>query len=388
MKTLILDRSKLDGVVKTPQGFLKVPAVLTRVGVLKYKKPDGSIQRQLRRPEEVFKPESIATLRGLPLTNNHPTGLVTPENVKELTVGFTSDSVEVMEEKFLQSMATVMDAKAIADVEGGKVELSCGYLSDIVEKPGVWNGEEYDVEQTNIVYNHVSIVDIGRAGPEVRLRLDSMDAVLLTDEDYKGVIPMEKVKIGDQEFEMTPEAAKAVQDMMTKHADEMKAKADESAAVVEEKKEVEAKVEETQAALDTTQAKLDSALEELKLKNDSADLSGEKLQEAVNKRIKVLSVAKHIMKDSADIEKKSDLEIMKAVVTERSKTDLTGKSDTYIAARFDAISETVEADIVKKEEVTKSFSTHLDSTGADEGSAAEAKKRQDERSKNQWKQKA
>lgn len=199
---------------------------------------------------------------------------------------------------------------------------------------------------------------------------------------------MEKVKIGDQEFEMSPEAAKAVTDMMKSNEDMLKAKADEVAAVSEEKKAAEAKAEEAKVQLDTTQAKLDSALEELKLKTDSADLSGEKLQAAVNKRIKVLSVAKHIIKDSADIEKKSDLEIMKDVVSARAKVDLTDKSEAYIVARFDAISETVEDTIVKKEEISKSFSTHLDSTGADEGSAEEARKRQNERTKSMWKQKA
>lgn len=372
--------------MKTPQGFLKIPATLTRTGVFKYKRKDGSVVRELRRPEEVFKPESIATLKGVPITNDHPTDLVTPENAKALSVGFTSEEIQIIDEKLLQTMATIMDAKTIADIEGGKNEISCGYVADVEETPGVWNGEEYDCEQKNIIYNHVAIVDIGRAGPEVRLRLDS-DAVLLTDDEHKGDSPMDKVKIGDQEFECSPELKKAVEDMMAKQAEDEKAEADKAQAMMDEKKAVEEKAAETQTVLDQTQAKLDAATEELKARKDSAELPVDKIQEEVNKRIKVLSVAKHVIKDSADIEKKSNLEIMKEVVTSRSKTDLKDKSEAYIVARFDAISETVEADIVKREEGVKSFATHLDS-GADEGSAEEARKRQEERTKNQWKQKA
>lgn len=352
--------------------------------MFKYKKKDGSIIRELRRPEEVFKPESLATLKGIPITNNHPVDLVTPENAKELSVGFTSEDVEIIDEKFLKAIATITDAQTIADIESGKNEVSCGYLADLDETPGIWEGQEYDIEQKNIIYNHAAIVDIGRAGPEVRLRLDS-DAVLLSDDDEEpNKETFMKVKIGDQEFEMSEEAGKAVTDMMSAHADALKAKADEAATVGEEKKVAEEKVEETQTQLDTVQAKLDSATEELKMRKDSADMGPEKIQEEVNKRIKVLGVAKHIIKDSADLDKKSNLDIMKEVVTSRSKTDLKDKSEAYIVARFDAISETVEADIVKREEGVKSFATHLDS-GADEGAADAAKKRQAERTANQWK---
>ena len=39
---------------RTPQGFLRAPAWVTRVGVFPYRRADGTVQRELRLPEEVF----------------------------------------------------------------------------------------------------------------------------------------------------------------------------------------------------------------------------------------------------------------------------------------------------------------------------------------------
>ena len=38
--------------------------ILTRVGIFEYRRPDGSIRRELRLPEEVFAPESLASYKG------------------------------------------------------------------------------------------------------------------------------------------------------------------------------------------------------------------------------------------------------------------------------------------------------------------------------------
>ena len=40
--------------VKTAQGYLKADGLATRVGIFRYKLPDGTIQRELRPPDEVF----------------------------------------------------------------------------------------------------------------------------------------------------------------------------------------------------------------------------------------------------------------------------------------------------------------------------------------------
>ena len=50
-----LDEIKLE---KTDQGYLEGYAIATRTGVFNYYKADGTIQRELRKPEEVFKQKS------------------------------------------------------------------------------------------------------------------------------------------------------------------------------------------------------------------------------------------------------------------------------------------------------------------------------------------
>jgi hypothetical protein len=41
--------------------------ILTRVGIFEYRRPDGSIRRELRLPEEVFAQESLASYKGKPV---------------------------------------------------------------------------------------------------------------------------------------------------------------------------------------------------------------------------------------------------------------------------------------------------------------------------------
>ncbi len=52
---------------RTPQGFLRVNARLTKVGIFKY---DGG--REYRSEEEVFRVDSLVSLKGAPVTDLHP----------------------------------------------------------------------------------------------------------------------------------------------------------------------------------------------------------------------------------------------------------------------------------------------------------------------------
>lgn len=364
------DQSQLAGAQRTPQGFLKAPlSNLTRVGVLKYRTADGKIRRELRHPEDVFAPESLATLALAPLTNEHPDGAVTPENVKKLSIGIVGENIS-HDDSFVQGDVVVMEESSIKEVEAGdKVELSTGYTCSLEEAPGVYEGEEYDVRQRGIVYNHVCITKLGRAGPEVRLRLDSQDAVQLTKE-----IEMEKITINGVEYECTPELKKALEAQMaaaqqatqdaatklaeeTKAKDELKAKADEASS----------QVEVVQAKADELQAKNDSLEEKLKTRMDSNNFA-----KAVQERVALEKVASHVLKkDSSEFANISDVDLKKQVITAKSKTDLTGKSDVYIAARFDSIAEEATEEIKNVETVQKAFESRFDSRKTDSEAARE-----------------
>ena len=69
------------------QHYLEDTPILTSTGIFEYTNPDGSIRRELRLPEEVFKPESLASYCGKPICITHDAGLITKDNVHENAVG-------------------------------------------------------------------------------------------------------------------------------------------------------------------------------------------------------------------------------------------------------------------------------------------------------------
>ena len=171
--------SDLGDVQRTEEGFAHFFARATRTGVFLYKNQDGSLRRELRLPEEVFSIDSMATLKNKPVTNDHPTELVDSKNARDYTVGMTGEDV-TQDDIYLKTKVVLTDDSTIIEViENGKVEVSCGYTCEHEIKSGTFEGENYDLIQRNIRYNHLAVVDVGRAGPEVKLRLDKGDAIMI-----------------------------------------------------------------------------------------------------------------------------------------------------------------------------------------------------------------
>lgn len=195
------DLGQITSIERTPQGFLKVPGFATRTGVFTYIGQNGAVRRELRHPDDVFDPESLATLKNAPVTLEHPPVMLTPANVKDYMKGYTTDRVEVNRD-LVETDLIIAVADAIKAVEDdGMRELSSGYLADLEEVPGVYNGNDYDCRQRNIKYNHLAIVKKGRAGPEARLRLDSADAVMSAEGNPSfEKLPMNVVKTPANEF--------------------------------------------------------------------------------------------------------------------------------------------------------------------------------------------
>lgn len=177
------DFGKIDSFERTSNGGLRIPSFLTRAGIFEYRTADGSVVRELRPPEEVFAADSLASLRGVPVTDLHPPTLVTADDWKEKAAGHVADNVEPVGE-FVAADLVIQDAALVRLVEAGqRKDLSCGYTMDTEETPGVWNGQPYDRIQRNIRYNHVALgpAGWGRAGPDVSLRLDSGDACMVPE---------------------------------------------------------------------------------------------------------------------------------------------------------------------------------------------------------------
>lgn len=170
-----------DGGERTPSGGLKVRGRLSRTGVQVYHRPDGSEVRELRPEEEVFSADALASFRGAPLTDLHPSGAVTPETFQDVARGHIGDDV-ARDGEFVAATIYVQDADLIRAVQDGtRRELSAGYQVDLEEASGELAGERFDRIQRNIRGNHVAALPpgAGRAGPEVALRLDSSDNAIV-----------------------------------------------------------------------------------------------------------------------------------------------------------------------------------------------------------------
>lgn len=162
---------------------MRAEGYLTRSGIFVYRDAQGKAIRELRPPEEVMHPESLASFGLMPVTNDHPSELLTADNAKEYQVGTVSESV-VAEGDKVRAALMITDAQAIEALDAGKSELSCGYTADVVQESGVWQGQPYDAKQINIRGNHVALVDAGRAGPACSVRMDAAGAAqeILMDE--------------------------------------------------------------------------------------------------------------------------------------------------------------------------------------------------------------
>ena len=209
-KAIRFDLSSVKTTYKTKEGFLRTDAVVTRTGIFTYHNEDGSVRRELRDHREVFNADSLASMKMIPLANNHPpttTGLLDPTNAKQYQVGFTGENVHPDGEN-VKLPITVIDGETIKEIENGKRGLSLGYECDMVDEAGEIDGMRFDCKQTNIRYNHLAIVDFPRAGGNARINLDSADI----DADIQSFPnhnpkerPMAKVRIDGIEYEAAPE---------------------------------------------------------------------------------------------------------------------------------------------------------------------------------------
>jgi len=169
---------------RTPQGGLRVPANLTRVGVFYYKDTEGNVFGELRPPEEVFDPESIASMCGAPVTVGHH-GLVTSDNYASVNKGTVADNVQ-RDGIYLAATLIVQDADAVSRIEEKTLrDVSAGYRCQLDETPGVFEGSAYQRIQRQIRYNHAALLSKGegRAGTDVSLRLDGAAYEITTPEE-------------------------------------------------------------------------------------------------------------------------------------------------------------------------------------------------------------
>lgn len=149
---------------------------ITKVGVYPYLgkqisqdcEPD-KIYYVLRPKEELFRKETLDSLRLIPLIDGHTMigkDFTAPED-KGLD-GTLGDNVSHDTDTIYNDLKIISN-KMKEEIKNGKKELSLGYFCRYDKQPGTYKGQRYDYVQRDIIANHLALVDKGRMGADVRV---------------------------------------------------------------------------------------------------------------------------------------------------------------------------------------------------------------------------
>jgi hypothetical protein len=328
------DAVTVSGTRRTADGYLIAEAKSVRTGIQLYSgdevgKPEMPIVRVYRPAEQVFADASLQSFIHAPVTMNHPDEAVTAANWKDLAIGEVSTAAK-KDGEWVHLPLILKDAKAIAEVEEGKRELSAGYTCELVWGDGVTpDGQQFDATQTNIKINHLAVVTRARAGSQARIGDGASwgaSPFTQTADERKGPMAdtLRKMLVDGLQVETTDAGAAAIEKLLG------------------DKKALENRLDDAEkahqaalAAKDAELAKKDAAIDAEKAKV----LSDADIDKRVQARADLITVAKSIAKD-VKTEGLSDAAIRKAVVVAKfGDAAIAGKPDAYVDARFDLLVE-------------------------------------------------
>jgi uncharacterized protein len=360
------DVAPIDKYELTPEGYLRAWATIARTGVQMYTDADGSIRREYRPEGEVASPESLASFAGKAITLEHPPVLLDSANTKDYQIGFSGTEV-VYDDGFVRAVMTITDHEAIERImRGDAKEVSAGYRVNYEATPGVTDsGENYDGIQKEISGNHIAVVRRGRAGPQVKLHLDRLDAA-----DPSLFTPIEepsmtaKVNFDGAEFEVTESVALAVtkerEDAKKSYEDMKKMYDGMMSKASEMKEEMDAMQKDMQGKTDSAEGRADALAEEVEsLKLDLDAAKQVNVDSLVEERIALIDKARASLDSAFDFTGLSARQIMEASIkATRGDADLSERSDDYVTAMFDTLAESApRGDSASTEELRKAVAS-------------------------------
>lgn len=312
--------------IYTDEGYLKVPALISRAGLYNYTARELGVKDRnpndviivYRSESEVFDEESLNSFKHKPVTNEHPSDGVNSKNYSKLAIGHSTSNV-FKDDDGITAELIITDSKAIHDIKNGKVQMSNGYKCKISHISGMYEDQHYDAIQTGIRGNHIALVVSGRAG-----------------KDYK-------ISDNLNEEQMTKNI---------KDEDTVKDKLNTS------------KIENRLVAIEDSLNSIKNTLEApiKKIEDEAAKISDEdKFDAAVNAKVSVIKDAVKVM-SNIDITGKSAIEIMKTVISD-SKQNIDGKSDDYIHAVFDMLVGSAESKSKTSDDNSKIIGDSLNANG-------------------------
>ncbi len=311
-----VDRAaRLSEPERTDEGYLVAECVVAKPGVLFYRDVTGGYFRELV-TEDTLR-ASAASLVNKPVTLEHPSEFVNPDNIGDYGQGVVL-STRIDDEGKLIARIVVQKREALDALEGGLRELSPGYKVNVDHHPGTDPDHgDYDGIQSSRSYNHLALTERARGGPEIIIRVDAVEV----DPSTAGTagntteVPMRPLIAALMTLSVSKEAAEAHHDSIVAivkdtvrndHADEVKTAKAEAVTATERADAAEKALAEAT----TLETRLDWFGQRTKL-------------EELAKTHKIEDTVKL---DNAELAR----EILKA-----AKVDVDGKSDDWVSARID-----------------------------------------------------
>jgi len=174
-----------------------------------------------RPKEELESKEAQDSFKLLPWTDDHPDRLLgsadeglVPAEAKGVH-GVTGEEIFV-DGDFLKCNLKVFSQELADQINSGKKDLSIGYKADYILDKGVYNGVAYDLVQTNLRGNHISLVDEGRSGREVSV-LDNKGGGVVDMKEDKDIIAHDEDQAQDGlTLDMLASEMKAIKEALAK----------------------------------------------------------------------------------------------------------------------------------------------------------------------------
>ena len=323
-----------DGVRYTRDGYLVADARISRTGIQEYAgeevgRPDMSIVRVYRSPEEVFSDKSMASMAHRPITFDHPPDMVDAGNWKRYSIGHIGDEVK-RDGDCVRVPMVIMDAEAIDAFKRGVRQLSVGYSTELKWGSGTTpDGQTYDAKQTAIRGNHLAVVPAARGGSR------------LTIGDYTAGDETMKVLIAGQSIEFATElAAKYVQDhiaTLEKRVADARKKMDEDEAEAEQEEEKKLRAEKDAADLRGQVTALTKQLGDAQAK-----LTGATLDAMVKERSELIAKADAALEGKVDLTGKEPAEIRRTVAVALLGDSAKSMTDDEVSGAFKALTANVK----------------------------------------------
>lgn len=289
----------------TPEGFLVCHSCpIARSGIQKYSreelleafKENLSVFSKAKRDEEgflvrrddqeVFSPETLASFEGKPVTNEHPANFVDINNFSRYACGHVSNvrRGEGDFKGFIVADLIITDGNLIKEISDGKIELSCGYMNEII-----FDENDRVFFQKNIRGNHVAIVNAGRAGHSVAIRdkknTEGKDMEEQEEKQEKEEKISEQAELKKEEDEMA-----GGESLPLSFLEEIREKLEKILAILQPEKEDE--YESLQAELEK------EATEDEEEKNSEEPCRDERRTIDKNTVVKILEESKNLEKNA------------------------------------------------------------------------------------------